>query len=532
MRDNLRRIAGMVAVLMVSQGMLLHAAQDERVISIRELMDVKEKWPLFAENKIRFTVRGRVGSRTNEEIHMRKCELRFLLKSKDNFPKLKPGSFMIKFTGHFDLNEKTPVFRVSRVYSEFSQENLHSQKSVDMKTTDPKAWRKLATYTAAEAKFYDDEDLFRLAAEAYEHAYRVERTTLENESPEQIQNWITQMKTFGVSADAIELWEHELFQIRWRKIKNEPKENREAILRLASDISQKYPQALTPLEVDLPKLEASYQADPVKLFHESDQKQQDRLWRLFYRSLMTTEILARAKPSGENAAQVRKELQDAVPDDPELIQSYDQLSLDWRFSQLDRAGRDEAVQLSSDYRQRNLPDRAREALKLWIDERLKTWKREGAAGYVRAARESVNLLEDREWAYELLEQAWKLSPGENEIEEAFASIGYRRHSGKWITTVEYEKLPPDPIEVAIQKGSVLEGMTPHQVRRSVGSARRKQISFSAGHISEAWIYGEKTQKQLVVHFLRASHLPVEQGKVIAIGELPQATNEIEEIPAE
>ena len=85
------------------------------------------------------------------------------------------------------------------------------------------------------------------------------------------------------------------------------------------------------------------------------------------------------------------------------------------------------------------------------------------------------------------------------------------------------------MEEAIRIGNVVKGMTPHQVRRSVGIAARKQISFSAGHITEAWIYGERNQKQLVVHFLRSAHLPVEQGKVIAIGELHEtASKESEE----
>ncbi|MBD3672431.1 MAG: hypothetical protein HUJ26_02795 [Planctomycetaceae bacterium] len=518
MNRQFRRIVFVLGVALLFFPTAGEAVQEQRTLSVRELIDTKSKWPLFAENKIRFSVRGRVQSLTGNEIHMKNCKLRFLLNNADSFPKLKGQSKMIKLDGHFDLLNNKPVFRVTRVLAEFSQEQLHRQRSVDMKSSDPEAWRKLADYTAAEAKFYDDDDLFQIAAQAFEHSFQLERINRNDETPRDLIEWIRRMKSFGVSEDSLEMWEHDRFQQQWRELKTKQNLSSENLLRLARDIAERFPQALKPLEVNLPKLEEAYWKDPEKVFRESDQSRQDRLWRIFYKTLLSQEILNRALQTGENGDRIVKELKDAVPEEREMIREHDEKWMDWRFSRLDVAGRDEAVQLSAAYRERNEPERAIEVLKTWLEERLKTWQKEGAVGYVRAARESVSLLEDRERAYELLEKAWKLSPGEQEIEDAFASIGYRRHSGQWITTDAYAKLPPDPIEEAIRSGDVIEGMTPSQVKRSVGVAQKKQLSFSAGHISEAWIYGEESQTQLVVHFLRASHLPAEKGKVIAIGE--------------
>jgi hypothetical protein len=503
-------------VLMVGQTV----CADERVISIRELLDVQKNWTLFAENNTSFVVRGVIGSRTDAQIHMRKCNLRFLLDSSESFPRLKPSSKMVKLTGRFQLEGKAPIFRVTKANSEFSLEQVHRQMSVDIDVTDPSAWRKLARFTAAESEFYENPELFLVAAKAFEHSYIVARTQKGNATSEEITNWVAEMKTFGVPKDALEVWEYERFMLDWRKLQNSTEmKNSDQFLRFAKEVATKYPVALTPLDVPVPKLESLSESHPLVTFREADQSQQDRLWRLFYREVMKKEILSTAKADGSNADKIRDQLKDALPDLPDLYLSYDLLWLDWRFSQLSQSGKEEAIKLSAEYRKRKQPERGLIALETWLEKRLELWSQDGASGYVRAAQHYLELLEDKEKANELLLKAWKLSPGEAETAKALESLGYRLYSGSWILKANYDKLSPDPIQSAIRNGEVIKGMTARQVERALGKPEERRFSFSTGHISEAWIYGDSKRKRTVVHLLRAANVDGQFAKVIAVGEL-------------
>ncbi|MDG2389477.1 MAG: hypothetical protein P8M30_09195 [Planctomycetaceae bacterium] len=496
-----------------------NAYAEERVISIRELLDVQNKWSLFAENNISFTVRGVIGSRTDAQIHMRKCNLRFLLDSPDSFPRLKPGSKMVKLEGRFQLQGKDPSFRVTKANSEFSLEQVHLQMSVDIDVTDPLEWRKLARYTAAESKFYDNRDLFLVAARSFEHSYIVARTQKGNATIEEITNWVAEMKAFGVPKDALEVWDYERLMLEWRKLQISAAKQSDPFLRFAKEVATKYPVALTPLDVPVPKLEAMSERNSLVTFREADQSQQDRLWRLLYREVMKREILLSAKADGSNADNIRDQMKDAIPDLPDMYLSYDLLWLDWRFSQLSQSGKEEAIKLSAEYRKRKQPERGLIALETWLEKRLELWSQDGASGYVRAAQHYLELLEDKEKAYELLLKAWKLSPGEEETVKALESIGYRLHSGSWILKSNYDKLPPDPIQSAIRNGEVIKGMTASQVERAIGKPEERRFSFSTGHISESWMYGDSQRKRTVVHLLRPATVEGQFAKVIAVGEL-------------
>jgi len=509
-------------LLYTTIGQVSHA--DERVLSIRELMNEKENWRLFAENGSAFTVRGVIGSRTDAQLHMRNCPLPFYLKSPDSFPRLKPGVNVIRLQGRFQLARGKPQFSVSKVTSEFNLAQVHRQMSVDIDPTDPEAWRKLAEYTASEAEFYDSAELFQVAARAFEHSYLVARTQAGGTNARQIKEWIAAMREFGVSDDAVEIWEYERLQMLWDELRRSRKRSSEQLLQLAKTVSQTSKASLKPLEVPLPQLEEQYQKAPVETFREANQTQQNRLWRLLYREIMLDEILSSAKTDGSNADRIRDAIAKNVPDRPDLIQKHDSLWLDWRFSQLSKAGRDEAIELSTEYRNRQQPDRAQEVLETWLEKRLEFWKKDEAAGYVRAAQQYLDLLEDRDPAYELLRKAWRLSPGEEQTASALRALGYRLHGGTWITKKKYDALPPDPVEEAISRGEVLKGMTASQVLRALGKAEQKRHAFSRGHVSEAWVYGEDNRKRLVIHMLRSATTPSEQARVIAIGEMNAVTD--------
>lgn len=518
LRMNLILVAA--AVALVGRTHAIRGADGVR--SVRQILEVKKSWPLFAENEIPFVLQGHIGSVTNNEIHMRYCrELRFFLSSDTDPLRLPPGKTMVKLTGKFKMRDETPIFEVDKIETTSSFVQQHRARSVEIKFRDPDAWRKLAANTKAEAVFNQSPELHALAREAFVKACREERAEKKQVTDENLAAWITEMKKFGVEQQVLDVWEHERLWQKWRSVQSAS--DPDVALRFANELATKFPEARTPLELPQPKLHEAYRQNPQELFSEADEDRRKRLLRLFYMDVLRREILMKADPKGSNADAVAARLKASLPDDPDLINRYEDLHLSWRFSQLPQASRQAAIELSREYRERQLPKKARETLEVWLEARLASWRKEGARGLVRAAGEYTTLLEDETTAHELLLNAWKLAPGEDDTKAALERLGYRLHDGRWITEKEFEDLPPDRIEEAIKAGEVLLQMTANDVRRALGLPAEIKTSVSAERVTQAWIYGEPGTVRSVVHLLRSSGQPVEQARVIAIGELKPHT---------
>lgn len=498
------------------------SCEAEDVRSVRQIMEIKDSWSRFAEAGISLAIQGHIGSRTNNEIHMRHCQdLRFFKRPETNLPRQQRGRTMIKLTGKFTMRDDKPVFEIDKIESTSTFVEQYHARSAEIQFRDPKAWRKLADYTKAEALFNKSEELHALAREAFIQACRDERADLKFVTDEAMSGWIAEMKKFGIGQEVLDEWEHERLWMKWRTIR--PQKDRETLLRFANELATKFPAARTPLELPQPKLNEAYQKDPQDVFSQSDHDRRQRLLRLFYMDVTRTEILLNVDADGRNADEIVERLKALLPDDPDLINRYEDLHLTWRFSQLPQASREAAIELSQEFRERKLLGKARNTLEIWLEARLKNWRQEGPRGLVRAAEEYLSLLEDEETARKLLLQAWKLAPGEEDTKSALEQLGYRLHNDRWITTKEYEKIPPNQIEEAIKNGEVLIRMTAGDVRRALGAPTEIRTSISAGRVSQAWIYGEPGTLRAVIHLIRSSQLPVDRAEVIAIGEIKPKT---------
>lgn len=514
--------------ILAGGGQRCHA---EEVYSLRQIVAAKDNWSLWAGTETEFVIQGHIGSLTNNEIHMRHCrELRFFKKTATELPRRKSGETMIKMTGRFKLQEKTPIFEVDKVESTSSFVQQHRLRSVSMNFRDPAEWRKLAASTHAEAVFNKSEELHSLARKAFEEACRVERAAKKKVTDDDMTGWIAQMRKFGIGAEVLDLWEHDRLWMKWRSVKRN-KEG-EAILRFANELATSFPESRNPLETPQPKLEESYLEDPQELFSQSDEDRRQRLLRLFYMNVTRIEILMNADPQGRNADTIVERLRATLPDDPELINRYEDLWISWRFSNIPQASRESAIELSREFRERKLPERARETLEVWLKARLENWRKEGARGLVRAAEEYTSLLEDDKTAHELLLKAWALAPGEEDTQTALERLGYRLHADQWITEKEFNKLPPDPVEEAIKQGEILLWMTAGDVKRAKGPPTEIRTSVAATQVSQAWIYGDPGTVRQVVHLVRSSRQPADKAVVIATGDLRPPARAVKQETAE
>lgn len=481
----------------------------------RQIVENKASWPLYAETKTRFSVIGYIGSRTDRQIHMKNCELRFVMKESTEFPNLFKRSKFLKLKGHFDLDEKKPYFLVESVDTTPALIQRFRAEALSIDSKDFQSQRKLGDLIKKEADFYEDEELHAKAREIYFQSLRVERESTKNLTPELLDGWIEQLKSYDIAETIQNEWTHDSLWLRWRNLKNPRGTEFKQFARL---LAEKFPAARTVLETPQPNLQSQYLKNPERLFANSGSEQRSKLARLFYIEVLVRDLEQEARADGSNGDEIAKRYRELLPELPEKFSEHENAWLAWRSSGLEQASRDEAIALSRDYRSRNRTDEAREVIDTWLKARLKVWKKDGASGLLRGAEEYLDLLEDRTQAVSLLKSAWNLAPRNEEIEKKLADLGFHRHQGDWITQEQFDKLPPDPFLEAIKRGDVVKGMSPDQVQRAWGKPAETHMSFSAGRIGHIWVFGERGSKQSTVHFLRESNLDFEQSRVIAIGE--------------
>jgi hypothetical protein len=492
----------------------------ERVYTVRQILEVEKSWPLFAETRTEFTVVGLIGSRTDRQIHMKNCKLRFELKPSVEFPNLYNRSKHLQLKGYFTKINGQPAFLVESLEIVPPLVQRFRTEAVSITMANFQAQRKLAERIRKESEFYDDAELLAQSKELFYQSLRTERSRAKDVSPEMFDGWIEQLKDFGIDETIRDEWRHDSLWLRWRNLKNPRGTEYRQFARLLGDT---FPAARKPLETPQPKLREQYLLRPEYQFAEADSAQRDKLLRLFYIEVLVRDLEQEARPDGSNGDEIAARYRNSLPELPEKFVEHENAWLTWRSANVAQASRNDAIQLAQEYRTRNRPDEARVILEKWLQARLTVWKRDGASGFMRAAEEYLDLLEDRSQAAELLKSAWNLAPGHEEIEKKMADLGHHRHEGKWISTQEFEQLPPDKLQLAIQQGKVVPGMTPEQVRRAFGAPARRHTSFSAGRIGHVWVFGESGGKQTTVHFQRESRAAFEQARVIAVGETSPRT---------
>jgi hypothetical protein len=497
---------------------------DEPEYTVRQIVENETSWSLYAETKTRFSVIGYIGSRTDRQIHMKNCELRFVMKPSTEFPNLFKRSKFLKLKGHFDLAEKKPIFLIESIDTTPALIQRFRAEALSIDSKDFQSQRKLGDLIKKEADFYDDEELHAKAKEIYFQSLRVERESTKNLTPELLDGWVEQLKDYGVAETIQEEWTHDSLWLRWRNLKNPRGTEFKQFARL---LAEKFPASRTILETPQPLLQSEYLKNPERVFANAGGEQRSKLARLFYIEVLVRDLEQEARADGSNGDEIAKRYRELLPELPDKFSEHENAWLAWRSSGLEQASRDEALALSRDFRTRNRTDEAREAIDTWLKARLKVWKKDGASGLLRGAEEYLDLLEDRTQAVSLLKSAWNLAPQNEEIEKKLADLGFYRHQGDWITQAEFDKLPPDQLLEAVKRGEVVKGMSPDQVQRAWGKPAETHMSFSAGRIGHVWVFGESGDNRLTVHFLRESNLGFEQSRVIAIGETKSAEPKVE-----
>lgn len=465
--------------------------------SIETFNSKRDDWETLVG--IPLKVEGRYSSLGKDLLRFTNCPLSFVLSP--DVPPPAAKSRRVEVTGRLTKQEGKLVFRVERLRELPSELVELRTRARQFRNAAPSDWYELGDWGAGRAKFYEDAELARAAREIYTQGILLERDRLPRDEVEGLLALADKAKQFGLTESLRSELAYEGLQRRWDALRRNDG-SPEELEALAAAIAERLPESRTPLNPPQPRLHEKYRTSPLGVYRDSGSDDRQKLHRIFYTDVALRIILQQAREDGRNGFDVAQKIDEQVPEQRALAESYRDRAMTFRLARIGTAGRQDALNLAEQFRQRNQPEKARETLRNWIKSREPLLRQDGTAGLIRLADDYLSLLEDDRTAAALLIEAYELDPQLEETATRLSRLGYQLRDGKWLNPRQAANEPEDPVRQAMREGRVIVGMSDEEVRKSLGRPTSIARAATAAHVSEIWIYGEPGSSRLAVEFSR------------------------------
>ncbi|MCA9055770.1 MAG: hypothetical protein KDA75_18150, partial [Planctomycetaceae bacterium] len=270
---------------------------------------------------------------------------------------------------------------------------------------------------------------------------------------------------------------------------------------LLSRIRSRFPGSENPLPGIPAELQTEYRDAPLKLYARASDDERTMLERLLMIEAALQMAQADLKADGSNGTLVAAELERLVPERPELPQEYREAEFKHfadRITQMDRAA---ILEFRNKLRAAEQEERATQVVRQWIDHQLSRRANTPETTVDRAEFE-FEMLGDAERALQLASSAMSIDPDVRGGKELLDLMGYGWHGGKAVKKSLIPAAPRDPIEMAVEEGRLLTGMSEAQVRAANGAPQTVVRLATQGEVTEIWHY---PAQRLTLH-LAASRL--------------------------
>lgn len=491
----------------------LPAASHADTLSMKDFLALKPKWEELAKSGESLRVEGRVESASPRLIRLKKCPLPFR-PAQGTLPDLRRPTSRVELSGHLRRRGTDTVFEVVEMLERPDDLQVYALKEASLDAADPADWYDLAAWAEERGKFYSDDSLLSRAKLARRRGLALEREAASGDA-DKLVTLAEKAKSFDVPELNLELL-HEAFRVRWQALRADPKSD---LTPLMNDVRQSLPGADSPLKTWPAELAARYASEPLAAYNRASETERPALDRIFFAELALASFERMAHLEGANGLKVASQIDTVLPERAEIAESYRQREIDYRLNRIEYATRAEALGLAKRLEDRNRPDEAKRALTKWLSAREAAARADGPAGLMSVAEDYAAVLGDKATAAKLLLELLEASPESDVIPAKLRELGYVKLNGEWLTKEEAATRPVDPIVQAMREGRVVNGFSPEQVRKTLGTPDRIAQAASSAQIHEIWIYGEPGRGGLAVHFLRYSARDRKGGQVVGVTSL-------------
>lgn len=485
-------------------------------LDVQELMARKAEWPKLAREQTTISLEGRFAARTGKLLRLQNCDLVFRVNSGVLIPRLR-NDRNVEVIGYLKDNGKQIDFIVQRIGESPSDlENLVARRKA-LSKDDAAPWFELADHAARRAAFYEDSVLLRESRETVKQGFAIERAKVPRGDADALMKLAERSQELGLAKSLRTEMTHQALRWRWDAIQKDPAANAGDFLKV---LERELRGCTQPVLLANPKLRAKYRTDPILAYEQGNISERLSMHRYFYREVLLPQITNTARADGSNGAEIARLIRGNVPEELDLAVDYERRELKWRLQNVESATRSDMLELVDLLERGNQRKDAEAAKRRWVQASERRLAPRGPAGLVQSAMEYDSLLGDRTRAVKLLKRAWQESPEKSEIEERLERYGVYRRNNAWLTKPEVDSLPDNQMEQAQREGKVLRGMSPAQVRRTLGKPDRISRFASAGKVHVIWLFGSSRTSRTGVMFERRMRQPDDSAKVVSVTTLP------------
>jgi tetratricopeptide (TPR) repeat protein len=525
--NSLIKLFSIPVLFLVLAGSHVQAAQ---AISVQDFLEMKKEWKDLAKKKTKLTIEGRINSISKTFFRFRNCKISFRSNRKNGFRTTSIKSRTVEIYGILkksrkvrDKNSDEPeyYFEVKTLSAIPSDMKSFENKRSFLKRDNPDAWLQLGKWALNRALFYEDNDLKVAGEEVIFQSFKIEKKLIPDQQYkplfaliQKMRDW--QFETIFPSEELIK-YRHEAFRRWWNEVKANKLTDVDPLKNEIRGQLEGCESVITPEEF---KLKESYDKNPVQVYNETQSEKRPALHRLFYIDIQYKVIMSRKQADGENGYKIASLLDKNIPEIKGFQEKLRGEELDLRKKRIQTFTRAEILDLAKKYEERKEIQNRTKVLKTWLEIRTNKELKEGPAGLILIARDYQLLLNDKNSAYELLLQAYEMNPKSEEIVQDLRNLGYAFQKGKWIKASDVEPTEVSKIQAAMKSGEVIKGMTEDQVTKTLGKPGSISKAASINKIDIVWIYGNRSENRLVIHFIKQrknKKLPV---KVYSISQLP------------
>lgn len=505
------RLLHSMVVLFASLAHATVSCAAENVWSVEHLNSRKAEWEQLVGPTIR--IEGRITLHGKGQLRLAKCDLVFHV----NEAQLRSlnGKRTVELAGRLKKDDGKLSFEVLQVQVVPTDIEQFESRTVKLRNPRPDDWYELGDWAAGRGRFYDDAELTKKAHTAYSNGVKIEWRTLPADDGEARIQLALKAKEYKLPDDQRMEILHEGYRLLWQAALKMEKPDPAVWSQLATRLANDLPGSTQPLPQFPAELKQRYEQQALTVYRESPEATRQQLHRLFYASVVLKPIVLEAAVDGRDGNVIADRIDRAVPEEHALAEKYREAKLAWRLARAATATRQEIEQLANDYRSRQLPVLARQALQTWLQAREGRMREDGSTGLMQLAEDYLALLRDETKAASLLKEAYKLDPAFEDVTRKLESLGYKLDRGAWMKEVAAKPAADSPKSETSSAGGLAVGMTASALRTLMGRPSSTGRAITNTGLIEVWSYGTLGTSRLIVHLERTG--PTGESKVIEFG---------------
>lgn len=474
-------------------GSAIVAFASDGVWSTEGLNSRRSDWDQLLGATIR--VEGRVSLSGGGQLRLAKCDL--LFRANEALLRSVQGKKSIEIAGRLKKENGKYLFDIDRLQILPSDIEQYESKTARLRNPKANEWYELGDWAAERSRFYDDAELARKARSAYDHGITAEWRALDSDDAEgrlRLADKVTQYML--PDSRKMELT-HEGDRILVATTLKAKSQDKDVWDKLFGKLAEDLPDSTKPLPVFPEELRVRYEREPLSVYRDAPDEVRRQLHRILYVSTVLKVILEEAAKDGSNGDAIADRLERQIPEAKQLADQYRQRKLLWRLDQAATATRPEIEQLAADFRARQQPDLAQQALIQWLQTQEPRLRKDGQVGLMQLADDYLTLVKDERKAVTLLAEANKLDPKFSEVIEKLKALGYSNVGGTWIKTGNVAT-PAIPVEATIPE-TIAVGIDGAAARRAMGGrpGSLARVLTKKG-ADEIWSYGQPGTSRVII----------------------------------